>query len=105
MNNDTQRLNRSSAAFALSAAATVIFNTVLAWVKDAYDPLNQFMASLLGHHWISHAVFDIAFFIILGLILMSTGVASRINPLRLPIVLFCSVVVAGLGLVAWFVFF
>ena len=40
------RLDYAAAAFGLSAAIAIVFNTALAWVKDAYDPLNSFMASL-----------------------------------------------------------
>jgi hypothetical protein len=102
---EAQPLDRVSSAFALSASVAIVFNTVLAWIKDAYEPLNKFMASLTGHHWTTHGLFDIAVFVILGLVFLQTGIASRMNPMRLVYTLVGSVVVAGLGLAAWFVLF
>ena len=101
----TSKLDRVSAAFGLAAAVAIIFNTLLAWVKDAYEPLNKFMASLTGHHWTTHGIMDVVLFVVLGLIFMNTGVAERMNPNRLVGTVIGAVVVAGLGLAAWFVLF
>ncbi|MEO8652786.1 MAG: hypothetical protein ABI409_01545 [Ramlibacter sp.] len=103
--SSTSQLDRVSAAFALSAAVTVVFNTLLAWVKDAYEPLNTFMAHLSGHHWTTHGIADVLLFVVLGFVFLSSGVASRMNPPRLVATLVGAVVAAGLGLAAWFVLF
>lgn len=103
--SSTSQLDPVSAAFALSAAVTVVFNTLLAWVKDAYEPLNTFMAHLSGHHWTTHGIADVLLFVVLGFVFLSSGVASRMNPPRLVATLVGAVVAAGLGLVAWFVLF
>jgi hypothetical protein len=95
--------SKASTAFGWSAAVTVIFNTLLAWVKDAYDPLNTWMAHLTGHHWITHGLFDIALFVVLGFVLMNAGAGARTTPNGLVVRLIGAVVVAGLGLAAWFV--
>ena len=100
-----QPLGRTSAAFALAAAITVLFSTALAWAKDACRPLNTFMASLTGHHWTTHAVADILVFMALGLIFLKTGVAEKIVPNRLIQGLIGAVSVAGLGLVGWYLVF
>jgi len=100
-----QPLGRASAAFALAAAITVLFNTALAWAKDACSPLNKLMASLTGHHWTTHAVADIFVFIALGLIFSKTGMAEKIDPNRLINGLIGAVIVAGLGLVGWYFVF
>lgn len=105
MKTETQSLERHSAAYALAAAVTVLFNTVLAWVKDAYDPLNKFMAGLFGHHWTTHGLFDVTLFLVLGALFLNTGWAQRIRPNRLVWMVFGAVVLAGFGLAAWFVLF
>lgn len=92
---------RTAAAFGLSAAITVVFNTLLAWIKDAYPPLNSFMASLTGHHWRTHGIVVVAVFFLLGWLFMSRGAAPHITD-RLIIGLAAAVVVAGLGLAGWF---
>ena len=96
-------LDRAAAAFGLAAAIAILFNTVLAWVKDAYDPLNRFMASLTGHHWTTHGLADLVLFAALGVIFLNTGVADRISPNHLVALLVGAVVLAGIGLAAWFV--
>ncbi len=97
-------LERSSAAFGLAAAIAILFNTLLAWIKDAYDPLNSAMASLTGHHWITHGLADVVLFVVLGAVFMITGAAERMSPHRLVSLLVGAVVIAGLGLAGWFFF-
>ncbi|MDB4906868.1 MAG: hypothetical protein JWO05_1652 [Gemmatimonadetes bacterium] len=96
-------LNPASSAFALSAAIAIVFNTLLTWGKEAYPALNAFMASLSGHHWITHGLADVAVFIALGLVFMTFGTASQMSPKQLVAVLVSAVFSAGLGLAAWFV--
>ena len=76
-------MNSTTSGFALSAAITILFNTALAWAKDAYPPLNTFMKSLTGHHWTTHGLADLFLFIGLGLIFSKSGIAEKINPARL----------------------
>jgi len=96
-------LERAATAYGLAAIVTILFNTALAWIKDAYDPLNSFMASLTGHHWRTHGVVDVVMFFALGAIFMhGSGKLQLTDRLTLGIV--ASVVIAGGGLAAWFLF-
>lgn len=105
MSTTAPKPDRAIVAFGLAAAITILFNTVLALVKDAYDPLNKFMAQLSGHHWTTHGLADVVLFFALGLIFMNTRVAERLDSNRLVGLLIGSVVIAGLGLAGWFLFF
>jgi hypothetical protein len=105
MNAESPQLGRASAAFALAAAVACVFNTATAWAKDAYAPLNSFMASLTGHHWITHGLADCIVFGGLGAIFMRTSAANKIGPDRLVSILIWAVVAASLGLFAWYLFF
>ena len=102
---DTPKLGRASTAFVLAASITFLFNTALAWVKDASAPLNSFMKSLTGHHWTTHGLADIVVFVGLGFVFMNTKVAEKISPDRLVSILIWSVAAASVGLMAWFAFF
>ncbi len=102
MNTETPKLGRSSAGFAMAAAVTILFSTVLACVKDAYKPLNSFMNSVAWHNWITHGLVDVILFILLGMIFSRSGVAERVAPGRLISFLVGAVVVAGLGLFVWY---
>jgi len=93
-------LDGAAAAFSMSAAITVLFNTVLAWVKDLYEPLNSFMTMLTGHHWRTHGIFDLIVFVTLGLFLMQRS--FRMDGTRLAIIVGASSIVAGAGLALYF---
>ena len=94
-------LDHAAAAFGISAAVAIVFNTVLAWIKDAYDPLNSFMAALTGHHWITHGLADIAVFAIVGAVLMRRDVSM--DGTKLACLVAGAVIVGGGGLALWFV--
>jgi hypothetical protein len=104
MNGDA-KLGRSSAGFAVAAAITVLFSTALAWAKDAYKPLNDFVNALAWHNWITHGLADVILFIGLGPIFSRPDWADRIAPNRLITFLVVAVVVAGAGLFVWYAVF
>jgi hypothetical protein len=93
-------IDGAAAAFGVSAAIAIVFNTLLAWVKDAYDPLNSFMASLSGHHWTTHGLADIAVFVIVGFVLMKRGITM--DGTKLAALVAGAVIVGGGGLALWF---
>jgi hypothetical protein len=94
----------ATSGFVLAAAITVLFNTGLAWAKDAYPRLNDFMKSLSGHHWTTHGLADLVVFLGLGFIFMNTRVAEKIDPDRLIGALIGAVAIAGIGLALWYAF-
>lgn len=99
-----QKLAASTSGFVLAAAVTVLFNTALAWAKDAYAPLNDFMKSVAGHHWTTHGLADLFLFVALGLLFTKSKTVANMAAGRLTGILVGAVVVAALGLVLWFAF-
>ena len=91
-----------AAAYALSASITVIFNVLLAFIKDSYPPLNSFMASLTGHHWRTHGLADVILFLVLGWIFVSRGIPAKGLTNNSVVTLAGSVIVAGAALGLWF---
>jgi hypothetical protein len=102
--SESRKLTAATSGFALAAAVTALFNTALAWAKDAYAPLTNFMNSLTGHHWTTHGLADLVLFIGLGFIFMNTRVGKNIDPNLLIGILIGAVAIAGLGLVLWYAF-
>ena len=98
-------MNSATSGFLLAAAITVLFNTVLACVKDAYSPLKDLMRSLAGHDWTTQGLADLFLFAGLGLIFTSSGMAQRMDPNRLIATLIGAVLVAAAGLALWFAMF
>ena len=105
MNEQTKTPERAVAGFGLAAAITVVFNVVLALVKDAYEPLNTLMAHMTGHHWITHGLADVILFILLGWLFTARGIPASGLTNGLVVTVGLSVVVAGSLLGLWFVFF
>ncbi len=105
MTIESRTLGNGSAAFALAAVITILFNTALACVKDAYQPLSRLMGSIAGHNWTAQGLADLVLFLGLGLVLMKLGWAGRIAPEHLIRLLALAVVVAGVGLAAWYALF
>ena len=97
-------MRSATSGFAMAAALTVLFNTVLAIVKDSSKPLNAYMASLSGHQWTTHGLADLALFVALGLLFTKTKIAERIDPSRVTELLVGAVVIATVGLAVWYVF-
>ncbi len=54
--------------FGLSFLVVSIINAILVIEKEANEGLKNWMAGLLGHHWVTHGVFIILLFFVLGLV-------------------------------------
>jgi hypothetical protein len=97
---DDGTLDSTATAFGISAAVAIVFNTLLAWVKDAYEPLNTLMAQVGGHHWTTHGLADVIVFLALGAVLTRRGITMDGN--RIACLVAAAVVLSGAGLGLWF---
>jgi len=59
-------LDAKTSGYARAYAYTAIFNALLVLLKENVHPVFQFMASL-GHHWVTHGIFDLIVFFGLGI--------------------------------------
>lgn len=100
--NQTNELSPHTAGFGLSASVTIVFNTVLTWAKETYDPLNAVMKALLGHHWITHGVAVVAVFLVLGFFFSKSAYIQKVKGSTLVVILVGSVVLSGLGIAGFF---
>jgi uncharacterized membrane protein SirB2 len=98
------KLPAVASGFTLAAAITILVNTVLACAKDASPPLKGFMKSIAGHDWTTQGLFDLALFVVLGLIFAKTRAADQIDAGRLVTILIASVFIASAGLALWYAF-
>jgi len=99
---EAPQLTVATSSFVLAAVVTVLFSTGLAWAKDVYAPLKNFLRSPTGQDWTTHGLVDLLLFIGLGLIFMRTKTSETIPPRRLIGGLVVAVGIAGLGLALWF---
>lgn len=105
MNLEAQDLSSKTIGFAMAAAITVLFNTALACAKDAYKPLNSLMNAIAWHNWITQGIVDLLLFFVLGFLFSKMSWPNRSSGNRVTTLLAAAVIVAGLGLVAWYAAF
>ena len=105
MTAESAKLRPASAAFAMAAAITALFNTALAWVKDAYRPLQNLMDSVAGSNWTTQGLADVILFVGLGLILSNTPMVQTVKSDRLILFLIAAVALAAIGLFTWYAVF
>lgn len=105
MNAENEKLEQRSAGFAAAAGIAILFNTALAWAKDAYKPLNSLMNAIAWHNWITQGIVDLILFIGLGLVFSRMNWAGRVAPNRLISFVAAAAVVAGAGLFIWYAVF
>jgi hypothetical protein len=105
MSSESQSLSPASSGFALAASIVILFNTVLACAKDASPALKSFLASFSDHDWTTQGILDVLLFVALGFIFTKSGLAAKIGSSRAITILVAAVIVAGVGLVAWYALF
>jgi hypothetical protein len=65
MANDSG-LGKYTVSYALSLAVVSVLNGILVIIKESSKSVMAWMAALTGHHWVTHGVFVIVAFVVLG---------------------------------------
>ncbi|MDO8522029.1 MAG: hypothetical protein Q7S08_01945 [bacterium] len=99
--NPNAQVNQYAAGYSVAGVIAIILNTLLTWAKESYPPLLATMKSL-AHHWVVHGVIIALVFLILGHILSKQSFARRMNGGTLAVYLCVATVLAGVGLVGFF---
>ncbi len=103
-NQSVSANENAAAAFGLSAAITVVFNVLLAFIKDSWPALNSFMAMLTGHHWRTHGLADVILFFLLGWFFTARGIGGGKLTNNSAVTVGGAVIVASAALGLWFLF-
>lgn len=77
-NADNDLLNVKTSSYAIAYAYTAIFNGILVLFKENFEGVHNFMASL-GHHWVTHGVFDLVVFFGLGIYFSSRNTQITVS--------------------------
>lgn len=104
MEKDTnQNIDNTTIAFCISASVAIIFNTILVWLKQSNPSLMAWMNSLTTNHWITHGLFVIAVFLILGALLSKRKI--KVLSSTLILILILSSTFGGLGIIFFYLHF
>jgi len=104
MKKDTvQYLDNNIAGFGVAASVAILFNTLLVWAKETFPALSAWMKAITSHHWISHGLFTVAVFLMLGFVLAKFNLKLKTTSLTWTILL--SSALGVLGIIIWFILY
>lgn len=66
-------INAQTRAFGLSLAITSVLSGVLVIAKETNAGLLGFMKTVTIHHWMTHGIFNLVVFLVLGLLLAKSN--------------------------------
>jgi nitric oxide reductase large subunit len=66
-------LNAQTRGFGLSVAITCVISALLVVVKETNDGLMKFMKTITVHHWVTHGIFDVLVFLVIGYLLAKSN--------------------------------
>jgi len=77
---ESRGLGRYSLSFGLSLAVTSVLNALLVVIKELNEgTVLAWMKQATGHHWVTHGVFNLVVFVLLGFLFaaMSRGPTTK----------------------------
>jgi hypothetical protein len=92
-------LGRYTVSFGLALGITCVVSALLVILKElAEHSVLVWMKAATGHHWVTHGIFDLIVFIVLGLLLARAngGSGIRITENNLITIIVGAVVIGGL---------
>jgi len=98
------RASNHAAAFGVSLAVASLANALLVTAKEKNPKVLAFMKGFTGHHWITHCVFIIGIFIVLGWLLtrVNGGTGIRLTFSNLIVILVGGVLLGAATIVGFY---
>jgi len=103
---ETLEIGKYTKSFGLSFAITSFISALLVILKETNeDTVLKGMAAITGHHWITHGLFDIVLFVVLGWVLSrpNNGQGLKISTNALIGSIVASVLVSGLMIAGFYI--
>jgi hypothetical protein len=97
-------LGKYTRSFGVSLAITSVLSSLLVIVKELDEGVLNWMKGATPHHWITHGVFDILAFVIIGFALaqLHGGTGVRVSAKSLAAVIVGAVVISGLVIAGFY---
>ena len=97
-------MSATTTGFSIAAVVVILANTALVVAKETSSSLHDAMQAALGHHWTTQGVIVILAFIILGFVFAQLWPKREMNGTRVAFLLAGATIIAGIGLVWFFLF-
>ena len=75
-------ISKYTVAYGLSLAIVSVVNSLLVLLKEMSEGVHAWMAKLTGHHWVTHSIFIVLLFVLLGWLF---GRADEGRGIQLPV--------------------
>lgn len=100
-------LGKYTRSFGLSLAITSVLSSLLVVLKELDEGVLNWMKAATPHHWITHGVFDILAFVVIGLALsqLHGGEGVRTSAKGITVAVVGSVAISGLIIAGFYLFF
>ncbi len=66
---NSHEINATTRGFAVSLAVTSVVSGLLVFLKELNEGVMNFMKAVTIHHWVTHALFTMVLFLVLGYLL------------------------------------
>ncbi|MFA5072604.1 MAG: hypothetical protein WC539_01695 [Nitrospirota bacterium] len=98
-----KKLDTVSTGLGMAFFIASLFNALLIIVKENNPALKEWMQSLFGHHWTTHGIFVIIFFIIGEYLLSISPLAKKIDGSKTSLFVIGGTVFGGLIITGFYV--
>lgn len=98
-------LGRYTVSFGIALGVTCVVSALLVVLKELADhSVMVWMKNATGHHWVTHGIFDLVVFVVLGFLLamLKEGSGIHISEKNLITIIVGSVVLGGLIIVGFY---
>jgi uncharacterized Tic20 family protein len=94
---ESNEIGKNTRSFGLSLAITSVLSAILVIIKESSEGVMKFMKTVTFHHWVTHGLFVVVLFVVLGWAFSRTnnGQGPSMTAERLIQVIVGSVVVSG----------
>ena len=91
-------IGKYTVAYGLSLAIVCVVNALLVVLKEMSESVHGWMMRLTGHHWVTHSIFIVLLFALLGWLFgrVNEGKGVQLSVTRLIVAILGGVVVGGL---------
>ena len=95
---ESNTVSKYTVAYGFSLAIVSVINALLVLLKEMSEGVHAAMAKLTGHHWVTHSIFIVLLFIVLGWIFgrLNEGKGLQLPVNRLITAILAGVVIGGL---------
>jgi hypothetical protein len=98
----TDTISAKVAGYGVSYAITSIMSALIVVLKEANPGVHDFLASITGHHWVTHSLLDVIVFVVLGAVL-SRSAGMRMSGNSIITIVVGATVISGLIITGYFI--